>query len=183
MSVTGIPAVNCLDPDGNWNSFIEFALPIIVGALRKCRVLDQDMDDLIQTSVMNAVVALRTIQKEDLFYPKAWLAAIARNAFRDEYRRQQDRPTTNCDAVDQLANQSADNGDEEPWYELIKEEERTRIREFVDRLPPAHRDVVLHWMDGKQYVEIATFLDIPLGTVRSRFHNACNKIRELMRVN
>ena len=50
-------------------------------------------------------------------------------------------------------------------------------------LPETHREVVLmRFVDGLSLDEIATALDIPLGTVKSRLHNALNALRADPRV-
>jgi RNA polymerase sigma-70 factor, ECF subfamily len=47
------------------------------------------------------------------------------------------------------------------------------VRFAVDGLSDEHRSViVLRDIEDMSYAEIATVLDIPLGTVRSRLHNA-----------
>jgi RNA polymerase sigma-70 factor (ECF subfamily) len=48
----------------------------------------------------------------------------------------------------------------------------------VSGLPDTHREVVLmRFVDGLSLDEIATALDIPLGTVKSRLHNALATLR------
>jgi RNA polymerase sigma-70 factor (ECF subfamily) len=53
----------------------------------------------------------------------------------------------------------------------------------VAALPETHREVVLmRFVDGLSLEEIATALSIPLGTVKSRLHNALNALRADTRV-
>lgn len=51
------------------------------------------------------------------------------------------------------------------------------VRAAVERLPSRHRVALLlrEW-EGLSYEEIAAALDLPLGTVRSRLHNALVKL-------
>jgi RNA polymerase sigma-70 factor (ECF subfamily) len=43
----------------------------------------------------------------------------------------------------------------------------------MDALAPQHREVIqLREIEGLSYDEMATVLEIPVGTVRSRLHNA-----------
>jgi RNA polymerase sigma-70 factor (ECF subfamily) len=53
----------------------------------------------------------------------------------------------------------------------------------VSGLPETHREVVLmRFVDGLTLEEIGQALDIPLGTVKSRLHNALAALRKDPRV-
>jgi RNA polymerase sigma-70 factor (ECF subfamily) len=52
------------------------------------------------------------------------------------------------------------------------------MREAIVKLPDAQREVLeLRLAHGLSYVEIAETLRIPVGTVRSRMHNAVAALR------
>ena len=56
---------------------------------------------------------------------------------------------------------------------LARREVQVRVRSAIERLGPEHRGVVLlREIEGLSYGEIACVLQIPVGTVRSRLHNA-----------
>ena len=56
---------------------------------------------------------------------------------------------------------------------LARREVQERVRSAIERLGPEHRSVVvLRELEGLSYGEIAGVLQIPVGTVRSRLHNA-----------
>jgi RNA polymerase sigma-70 factor (ECF subfamily) len=58
------------------------------------------------------------------------------------------------------------------------------IREFVDRLPPDHRAViVLHDLEGLTNPEIAEALECSLDTVKIRVHRARRQLRALLSEN
>lgn len=55
----------------------------------------------------------------------------------------------------------------------------TRARTLLDSLPQAQREVLeLGYFEGLSFSEIATQLDIPIGTVKSRVSAAMTKLRE-----
>lgn len=55
----------------------------------------------------------------------------------------------------------------------------SRARTLLDTLPPAQREVLeLGYFEGLSFSEIATHLDIPIGTVKSRVSAAMTKLRE-----
>jgi len=56
--------------------------------------------------------------------------------------------------------------------------QRRRVEELVAELPAGQREVVtLRFVDGLSLDEIGTALGIPLGTVKSRLHNALAALR------
>ena len=65
-----------------------------------------------------------------------------------------------------------------PERELLRGYERFRIRRAIGQLPEAQRVVfVLSQLQGLPHAQIAALLDIPEGTVKSRMHHACLKLR------
>ena len=54
------------------------------------------------------------------------------------------------------------------------------VRKFVEGLPEIQRDILmLRFIDQLPYADIAAILEIPVGTVKSRLHNALSLAREL----
>jgi RNA polymerase sigma-70 factor (ECF subfamily) len=55
---------------------------------------------------------------------------------------------------------------------------RQRLAEALSNLGDGQREVVLmRFVDDMKLAQIAEALDIPLGTVKSRLHNALKKLR------
>ena len=60
-------------------------------------------------------------------------------------------------------------------------ERRIELREALGKLSPEEREiVVLYDWQGYSYQEIATLLEIPLGTVKSRLHTARLHLRTIL---
>lgn len=69
-----------------------------------------------------------------------------------------------------------------PEENLEIQERAKQIHEFVDTLPPPLRDVViLIYYEGIKYREAAEILGLPVGTVKSRLHNAMKRIGQWLR--
>jgi RNA polymerase sigma-70 factor (ECF subfamily) len=95
---------------------------------------------------------------------KTFLYPVVRHRCLDRLRRR--RPTVDIDSlVDTLpAAPAADSGD---------------LQRLVQDLPAAQREVLLlRFIDDFSLAQIATALDIPLGTVKSRLHNALRAMRK-----
>lgn len=99
----------------------------------------------------------------------AWLLGIARKQAAEWWRRQ--RPT---DSIDQ--GEPAFVG--EPSQPLS--ETRSIVADALKRLTADERSIIwLREIEGRSYAELATILDIPLGTVRSRLFAARQSLREI----
>jgi RNA polymerase sigma-70 factor, ECF subfamily len=102
-----------------------------------------------------------------------WIYTIARNLRIDRIRRQppaQDLPSEVFEIP---------SDDDLPDETLNRDQQRERIREVLETLPPEQYEVVrLSYIEGLSHNEIAGALGAPLGTVKSRMRLAYEKIRE-----
>lgn len=121
--------------------------------------------DLLQETFLQVVC--QTNQLANVTTPRAWLFGIARNLLARHYRRQRD-PRTAAPL----------------WYEatpVANDDRLDAMREAIRVLPAELRDTLELRLDQElSYEEIAHVLRIPIGTVRSRLHNAVRQLREIM---
>ena len=122
--------------------------------------------DLLQETFLQVVRHSDQLAKVTM--PRAWLFAIARNMLARHYRRQRDPQ-----AIAQL------------WYEPAldpKDDRLAAMQEAIRELPAELRDTLeLRLEQDLSYEEITHVLDIPIGTVRSRLHNAVRQLRDAMK--
>jgi len=111
---------------------------------------------------------------------------VATNLWIDHYRAQRPRPRFfSFDQVvhpddDQAPRQYA-NDDPSPHDQLQDGEERAAMRRSLERLTEPHRLVFeLAVYQERPYGEISELLGIPVGTVKSRMHNAVNALKEML---
>ncbi|HEX3464692.1 MAG TPA: sigma-70 family RNA polymerase sigma factor [Candidatus Elarobacter sp.] len=91
---------------------------------------------------------------------------------------------------DRLARRKRFSGDDLPdradtsaGPELLAErsDEAARLRTAIDGLPEKYRAVItLYHLQGKQYEEIATVLNLPLGTVKTHLFRAKEQLRKVL---
>ena len=106
---------------------------------------------------------------------KTWLYSVAFHVCRDHIRRERNpvrrrgaEPTLDDETLAALPDTSLD-----PLQRLERDQRAALVRAAVERLSVVHR-TVLHLRDWEDlsYAEIAQLLDVSVGTVRSRLHNA-----------
>jgi RNA polymerase sigma-70 factor (ECF subfamily) len=114
------------------------------------------------------------------FHPQSslrnWLYRIAVNATLDVLRRKSE-DTLEDEAIQMYPDQAAG-----PETTLIEKERVALVQQAMGALPEAARSVlVLREYGDLSYQEIATVLDVPVGTVMSRLNYARNRLREMLK--
>lgn len=109
----------------------------------------------------------------------AWLMGIALNVLRHHYRSERRR----LGAVGRLSGGARPSEDEAGLDEdavlgrIVASDDWKGVVEELDGLPPIDRDtLLLYAVGGLSYAEIATLLDVPVGTVRSRINRARSRL-------
>jgi len=132
-----------------------------------------DAEDLVQEAF---VKAYRFWDKFELGSNcRAWLFKIMTNVFINEYRSKSRSPmSVNVDDIDDnylygqlAANSSGDNPEKELFAKIVDND----VKKAIDELPEDFRIVVvLSFIEGFSYQEIAEIANLQLGTVKSRLH-------------
>lgn len=129
---------------------------------------DRESEDIAQEVFIQLYKSLGNFRRESAF--STWAYSLTRNVCR---RRLRDRGRE----AGLFAGEEEDRElpDRAPSIETAfeREEDGRRVRAAIDGLSPLHRSVLfLSCWERLSYEEIAAALDIPVGTVRSRLHNA-----------
>lgn len=134
-----------------------------------------EAEDLVQETYVRATAATNQPDTTGL---KSWLFVIMRNAWLNQIRHRNSGPRfVDLDANEQMVSEFQEN----PHVVYLRKLERTQVREAIESLPDAYREiVVLRDIEGFTYQEIATVLDCPAGTVMSRLGRARGKLRKLL---
>jgi len=103
-----------------------------------------------------------------------WLFGVALNVCRDHIRRERRVVRTSAvEAGDDKALALLPSESLDPLEFLERTERDALIRSAIERLTPTQRTVLqLRDLEDMTYDEIAHVLAVPVGTVRSRLHNA-----------
>ncbi|MEZ5065845.1 MAG: sigma-70 family RNA polymerase sigma factor [bacterium] len=127
----------------------------------------------------------RSLGKYDPTYPfVSWLYRVASNLCIDWIRKKKLR-TVSLDAPiggeEDTGTRDVEDPAQDPARDLEQAERVRILEEALAKLPESHRLVLLlrHQRD-LSYDEIATSLDIPLGTVKARIHRAREAFRKIL---
>jgi RNA polymerase sigma-70 factor (ECF subfamily) len=139
---------------------------------------EQAVEDLCQEAFLNALLALPRLTDPARF--GAWLHVIARNLALRE-RRSGARRRAHLVAVDPELMEEPVAPEPSPSEQFELREMRDAVREAVDSLPPAYRQVIaLYYWEGMPLPRISTYLGIPLTTAKWRLRYARERLRRAL---
>jgi len=147
--------------------------PVVNVAYRLCGEATL-AEDMAQETFLRAWSNLESIRPSASL--KNWLYRIAVNATLDVLRRRSDAPME--DEVVQMVMDPAP----DPETAMIAKESAEQLHGLLRTLPDTTRSVlVLREYGELTYQEIASVLDIPIGTVMSRLNYARTRLRDLLK--
>lgn len=134
-----------------------------------------DAQDVAQDAFLKAYRALPNFRGESAFY--TWLYRIAINTAKNHLvaaaRRPSDVDLGSNEDGEQFEIEDMQSTLETPERLLLTEEIRLTVIDAIGKLPDDLRTaIMLREVDGLSYEEIATVMDCPIGTVRSRIFRA-----------
>jgi RNA polymerase sigma-70 factor (ECF subfamily) len=142
-----------------------------------------EVQDVTQEAFIKAYRALPGFRGESAFF--TWLYRIAINTVKNHLVAKGRRPPGD-DLEAEVAEQMDLGGrlreHATPERELLTEEIAETVQAALDDLPDDLRTaIVLRELEGLSYEEIATAMDCPIGTVRSRIFRAREAIDKRLR--
>ena len=146
----------------------------------------EQAEDLSQETFVKALNAIESYRPEYKF--SSWIFKIANNVSIDHLRRRE-LDTLSLDgsphaltpeAIQASALQLGDR-QETAREELEAKELGGEIEQAISTLRPEYRAcILLRHVEGRPYEEIATMLDLPLGTVKTYIHRARGELRQAL---
>ena len=141
-----------------------------------------DVADVAQETFIKAYRALPSFRGDSAFY--TWLYRIAVNSAKNYLVAQGRKPPANdvdAEEADFYDGSDALKENSSPERTLMSEQMEKLLFETVDKLPEDLRmAITLRELEGLSYEEIATVMDCPVGTVRSRIFRAREAIDKVV---
>jgi RNA polymerase sigma-70 factor, ECF subfamily len=180
--------VNQTDSTG----FAELALPLLPSLYNVAFWLSRnaaDAEDLVQEAFLKALRGFATFEPGSNF--KAWIFRILRNTYLTSRTglaamrtvALEDEMGDGSDSRSAVYPEGAIDRDT-PEVNLIRLSDRAALQAAMERLPPPLLEVILLCdVEEMKYREIATVLEIPIGTVMSRIARARAALRGALQAN
>ena len=112
----------------------------------------------------------------------AWLISIARSRAIDRMRSRKIRTEREQDAVREISHRTSNVHTDEATDAVLGKEQSRAVRQALDELPENQRVALERaYFEGLSQSEIASRLDQPLGTVKTRMQLGMKKLRERLR--
>ena len=150
-------------------------------------VRDRELaEDLAQDTFIKVLNHIDRYRPE--FKLSSWLFKIANNVAIDHLRRRQ-LDTISMDGSPHAASAEAIEStsfeialpQESPLAEMEARELGSAIERAISQLRPEYRScILLRHVEGRSYEEIASTLDLPLGTVKTYIHRARHELRRAL---
>ena len=146
----------------------------LVGRILGATAAPEDVEDTAQDVFIQAWRALSRFRGDARF--STWLYRIATNtAIRQWHRRKKQRQVIVEESPEAVAPTRL-------AEDIQRRAEGRALRAAVDALPEKQRTVLLlHYFEEYACEEIALMLDCSVGTVWSRLHYGCRKLRDQLR--
>jgi RNA polymerase sigma-70 factor (ECF subfamily) len=136
-------------------------------------------EDAAQEAFLRAYLKLSNYSGASAFY--TWLYRIAVNSIISDHRKRKTQASTEQNRC--LCEQSTRDRSERADDPVLREERVEQVRHALNSLSSEHRTIlVLREMEDCDYDEIASLLNVPIGTVRSRLHRARLELRQRLAV-
>jgi RNA polymerase sigma-70 factor (ECF subfamily) len=138
-----------------------------------------EAEDLVQETYVRAIQAMGRLRAGSNM--RSWLFTILRNIWFNQLRKRRNAPQgveieVGDGVADNIAEPSKNSHD---LY--VSKMEAEQVRAAIQELPVESREIILlREYEELSYLEIASVLDCPVGTVMSRLGRARAKLRELL---
>lgn len=163
-------------PPADFESLLE---PVLEPAYRTAYHLTRnaaDAEELVQEAALLAFRGFGRFEPGTNF--KAWFFTILRNRFISTYRKKQrEIQTVELEDAPELYmyNKSVESGlsaqNSEPAKYIVEHLDSEQVADALGELPMEFREAAtLYFTQDMSYHDIASVLDVPVGTVRSRLH-------------
>jgi RNA polymerase sigma-70 factor (ECF subfamily) len=133
--------------------------------------------DIVQESFARAVTHVAGLRDDSRF--TQWLFGIAHQRCIQHFRGAKRENALFDEAAD--IDGEPDPGNPDPFLALVTSEEARSLQALIEQLPAPQRSaLLLHVLGEFSLEEIAEVSDVPVGTVKSRLHNAKRAMRAMI---
>jgi RNA polymerase sigma-70 factor (ECF subfamily) len=155
--------------------------PILYALLLRMLANAEDAQEVLQETfvqIWNRASMFDSVRGSEI----AWLISIARSRGIDRMRSRRVRGEREQEAMRDISVRSANVHTDVATENVIVHEQSRAVRQALEQLPENQRSALeLAYFEGLSQSEIATRLNQPLGTVKTRMQLGMKKLRESLR--
>ena len=156
--------------DGSYQAIYERYSPRVSGICRRMLNQNQDAEEAQQETFMRVYTSLPKFNGR--YQLGAWVSRIATNVCLDHIRSKGRKPADSA-THEMLVDLSGNTDENVPEEELLKSDERQKVREVLATLSPSHRAALaLREFEGMSYDDIAVALNMTEPQVKALIHRA-----------
>lgn len=162
----------------SFEALYDLMIPQVFGVIR--RVLrDPAQSEEVTQDVMVEVWRTATRYDRDRGSARSWILTMAHRRAVDRVRSEQ----ASRDREERVSHQDRDRPFDRVAEQVEHRFETRQVREALDHLTAVQREAIeLAYYGGNTYREVATLLDTPLGTVKTRMRDGLIRLRDAMEV-
>jgi RNA polymerase sigma-70 factor, ECF subfamily len=142
---------------------------------------DQDAEDVVQEAMLRAFMYFDGFRGGDA---RSWILKIVRNTcftWLETNRPNEIQPTAGEGVEDMTTPLVYSEFADDPETLALRRTTALQLSNAIAAIPAAFREVVvLRELEGLSYKEIATVIDVPIGTVMSRLARARAELRRIL---
>jgi RNA polymerase sigma-70 factor, ECF subfamily len=143
----------------------------------------EEAADVVAEAFVRVYKAIESFKGQSAF--TTWLYRILTNCFLDIRKKEKSRPATSLEAALHTADgeleRQVEDPNRSPYDETERNERERSVEAAVELLPEYQRAmIVMYHAEMMSYEEIASSLELPIGTVKSRLNRARLSLRELL---
>ena len=156
----------------HYQPLYRFALSITKGN-------EDTASDILQNALIKAFGSIDDFKGKCSF--TSWLWIIIKNEFITHLRKETGHAFF---SANQTEGDTADTKNPSLENSINEEQRKENLVKMIDRLPENYREIIMMVeLSGMSYVEASEFLDIPVGSVKSRLSRARDELHMLVEEN
>jgi len=169
----------CQGDQKAFNMLVERHYDGVLRLLKKRLGNNADAEDIAQQAFTKAFENIRSYSPKYAF--STWVYSIANNSYIDFVRKRKPGSTVSIDKLVEDENFNAQNALPNPEENMIAEQDLATTSLLLKKLKPQYRKVVeLRYLKEYAYEEIATELNIPIGTVKTTLFRAKEQLMKMI---
>jgi RNA polymerase sigma-70 factor, ECF subfamily len=143
----------------------------------------EEAADVVAESFIRMFKALDNFKGDSAF--TTWMYRIATNCFLDIRKKKRSKPAISLEATVQTSDGEVayqfEDTNASPHEEAERTETMSAVQDAIELLPEYQRAIIIMYhAEMQSYEEIASALNLPIGTVKSRLNRARLSLRNLL---